>query len=50
MGSRKQAYYMQVVIQIAWQWNMVDNVFEECHDPFTIKAYFVCLKKRVGAL
>ena len=37
---------MQVVIQIAWQWNMVDNVFEECHDPFTKKTYFVCLKKK----
>ena len=43
MGSRKQSYYMQIVIQIAWQWNMVDNVFEECRDPFTIKTSIVYL-------
>ena len=36
---------MQVVIQIAWQWNMVDNVFEEYRDPFTLKTYFVYFQK-----
>ena len=40
---------MQVVKQIAWQWNMVDNVFEvskSIHD----KDIFCIFRTRVGAL
>jgi hypothetical protein len=37
----------QVLIQKACPWNIVDNMFEECHAPYTLKTSFVDFE-RVG--
>lgn len=42
----------QIIIQKAWPWTLVGNLFGECHASYTLKTSFVILKKsrRIVAL